>query len=261
MPRFNNLELDPTPDDPGEARLRKEGDDGDRDERYWLRLADQNRRQGHHDNALRYYSRALELDKSLVQAWLGQVQMLIALDEYPEAELWARKALELFRNQGDLLAGRSQALARLGDRSEALALCDSALKQEGQSAYRWMARGDLLVSQRGDMDRHCFDKAVLLDKDWLVPLEIAAIYMHYRVPGKALAWIRQAAEQAADNPYVWYRKACCELALDLDDAARKSLRRSLQLAPNYAEAGQALADLDNRGWSLRRALGRLLWRK
>ena len=33
---------------------------------------------------------------SLVAGWLGQVQMLVFLGEYPEAELWARKALELF---------------------------------------------------------------------------------------------------------------------------------------------------------------------
>jgi tetratricopeptide (TPR) repeat protein len=259
MARFKNLELDPTPDEPDGAKLRAEG--GERDEHYWLRQADRERRQGHHDNALRFYSRALELDKSLVAGWLGQVQMLVALEEYPEAELWARKALDLFRNHGDLLAGRAQALARQGDRPEALALCDAALKQEGQSAYRWLVRGELLVAQRQDLDRHCFDKATLLDKDWLVPVEIAAIYLHHRVPSKALMRLRQAAELAPDNAYVWYRKAVCELKLDLEDAARKSLRRCLELSPNYVDAGQALAELDNRGWSLWRALGGLLGRK
>ena len=117
MPRFDNLEMDPPPDEPGEPALRREVEE--HDERYWLRQADANRRQGHYDNALRYYSRALELDKSLIAGWLGQIQMLIGLEEYPEAELWARKALELFRNHGDLLAGRAQAMARLGDASAA----------------------------------------------------------------------------------------------------------------------------------------------
>jgi tetratricopeptide (TPR) repeat protein len=231
MARFHNLELDPAPDEPD--RLKRHPDAGDRDEQYWLRLADENRRQGHHENALRFYSRALELDKSLAQGWLGQVQMLIALDECPEAELWARKALELFRNHGDLLAARSQALARLGNRSEALALCDGAIKQEGQSAYRWVVRGELLVRERRDLDRHCFDKAMLLDRDWLVPLEIAAVYAYYQLPGKAAGRLRQAAELAPDNPYVWYRRACCELELGLEGAARKSLRQCVELAPNH----------------------------
>jgi tetratricopeptide (TPR) repeat protein len=260
MARFDNLELDP-PEEHGEqdsARLSQRGEP--HDERYWLGLANENRRQGHYENGLRFYSRALELDKSLITAWLGQVQMLVFLEEYPEAELWARKALELFRNHGDLLAGRAQALARLGDVSAALALCDAALKHDGQSAYRWIVRGELLLAKREDLDRHCFDKAVLADKDWLVPLEIAGIYLHYRVPSKALMRLRQAAELAPDNAFVWYRKGLCERALDLDDAARKSLKRSIELFPNYADAHRTLAELDNQGWSLRRALGRLLGR-
>src|SRR5689334_12227259 len=87
----------------------------DRDERHWLRLADADRRNGLFEGALRYYSRALELDKSLVTGWVGQVQMLVALGEYPEAELWSRKALELFKNNAELLAARAQALCRTGD--------------------------------------------------------------------------------------------------------------------------------------------------
>jgi tetratricopeptide (TPR) repeat protein len=256
MPRFDNLELDPTPEEPDGPRGPAPA--AARDERHWLWLADENRRQGHFDNALRFYSRALEMDKSLATGWLGQVQMLIALDECPEAELWARKALELFRNHGDLLAGRAQAAARLGNRAEAQSLCDAALKQEGQSAYRWLVRGELLVRDRQGLDRHCFDKAVQLDPDWLVPLEIAAIYAYHRLPGKAVARLRQAAELAPDNAYVWYRKALCERELGLDDAARKSLRRCLEASPNHVEAAQALAELDARGWSLRRFLGRLL---
>ncbi len=80
-----------------------------------------------------------------------------------EAELWARKSLELFRDQGDLMAGRAQALARIGDRTQAMEICDAAMKQEGQSAYRWMVRGELMVAGRDDVDRHCFDKAVQAD--------------------------------------------------------------------------------------------------
>src|SRR5262245_47287675 len=104
MPRFDRLELDPSrdlPDDGGDERGEL-----DRDEHYWLRLAESERRRGLYENALRYYSRSLELDKSQVGGWVGQVRMLVALDEIVEAELWARKALELFKNHGDLLAGR-----------------------------------------------------------------------------------------------------------------------------------------------------------
>ena len=85
--------------------------------------------------------------------------------------------------------------------------------------------------------------------------------MHHGVPSKALMRIRQAAELVPDNAFVWYRKALCERALDLDDAARKSLKRCLELASTNADANRALAELDNQGWSWRRALGRLLRRE
>ena len=48
----------------------------------------------------------------LVAGWVGQVQMLVQLQEYPEADLWSRKGLELFPNNGELLAGRAQAFCR-----------------------------------------------------------------------------------------------------------------------------------------------------
>jgi tetratricopeptide (TPR) repeat protein len=255
MARFHNLELDPEPDG-GDPKARRDPEASD--EQHWLRQADENRRQGHYDNALRFYSRALEMDKSLVRGWLGQVQMLVALEESVEAELWARKALELFRNHGDLLAARAQALVRTGNRSEAGTLCDGAIKQEGQSAYRWMVRGEVLVAGRQDLDRHCFDKAMMIDKDWLVPLEIAGIYTFYKLPSKAVARLRQAAELAPEQPYVWYCKGRCELELGLEASARKSFGRCLELVPNHADASRILAELDARGWSIKHALGRLL---
>src|SRR6516225_699292 len=196
MPRFDHLELDsPHEDSGGRKSLQVDS----QDEKHWLRMAEENRRQGLYDNALRFYSRALELDKSLVVGWLGQVQMLVAQGEYPEAELWSRKGLELFRNNGDLMAGRAQALCRMGDTKQAHPLCDASLAQEGLTAYRWMVRGELMIAGRSDVDRHCFDKALQLDSDWLVPLEIALIYFHYRLPAKALQRARLAVEKASDN--------------------------------------------------------------
>ncbi len=143
MARFEKLEFDETRKQSEESapRLQSEGRD-------FLKMADSQRRLGQYENALRYFSRALEDDKSLVTGWLGQVQMLVFLGEFPEAELWSRKALELFPGHGDLLAGRAHALCRQGDTSQALAICDGALRQPGASAYRWLVRGEVMVASR-----------------------------------------------------------------------------------------------------------------
>ena len=253
MPRFGRLELDDQrPEEPGGGDLTPPEEA--RDEHYWLRLADRERRQGHHENALRMYSRALEYNKSVIPAWVGQVQMLVMLGEYPEAELWARKALEIFKNNPDLLAGRAQAFCRMGDRRRAMACCDQALQQPGDSAYRWMARGELMVAGKESLDRHCFDKAVLADPDWLVPLEIALILLHYDQPSKALPRLRAAIEGEPESFFAWWQRANCEKALGLTEAARRSVRRCLELAPGHPEARHLQDTLDRPGGILGRIL-------
>lgn len=260
MARFDRLEYDEPSEPEGESKGLREGSESAGDGETWLLKADDHRRRGFHENALRYYSRALEQDRSLLAGWVGQVQMLVLLGEYPEAELWARKSLELFKSQGDLMAGRAQALARLGDRRQAMELADASLRQEGNAAYRWMVRGELLLMGNDDMDRHCFDKAVQADRDWLVPLETALIYLHYDQPSKALLRARQAVENGPQSAFAWYTQGRCEQALGFDRQAVTSYGRCRELTPGHVEAGRKLAEIANQGWSLSRRLRRLIGR-
>lgn len=257
MARFDRIEYD-HPDDESPDLLDRREPEGD--EAAWLRKADDHRRRGLYDNALRYYSRALELDKSIVAGWLGQVQMLLLLGEYPESELWARKSLEIFKGHGDLMAARAQALGRIGDRRQAIELSDASLKQEGQSAFRWAVRGELMIAGRDDLDRHCFDKATQLGRDWLVPLEIALAYLSHDVPSKALARAREAVERGPDRFYAWYVQGLAEQGLKLGRQAVQSYERCLQLCPNHIEAGRRMAEVSERGTWLGRGLRRLLGR-
>jgi len=213
----------------------------------WMKRADQERRSGHYETALRYYSRALEDDRSLAEGWLGQVQMLILLDECPEAELWARKALELFPAQGDLFAARAQALVRMGDTKRAFESSDGAMQQKGQSAYQWIVRGELMAATGQTTDTSCFDKAMQLDGDWLVALEIAIVYLYYGYPIKALTRIRRAVELASTAYYPWFIQGCCEKAVGLAAQARQSFQNCLNICPGNSEAEQMLQEL-NQSW-------------
>ena len=192
--------------------------------------------------------------------WTGQVQMLVQLEEYPEAELWSRKGLELFPNNGELMAARAQAFCRMGDMQQAHALCDGSLQQAGQSAFRWLVRGEIMVAAGQNMDRYCLDKAQELDTDWLVPLEAARVELYYHRPGKALARIRRALELAPDAPYAWYLQGVCQARFGLTRAARESLQHCLELSPRHAEAEAELQRLGRWSWSpwklIRRLLGR-----
>ena len=100
--RFDKLEF---PDDSEKLSAGPENAPARHDGEHWLKQADHHRRNGNFENALRFYSRALEEEKTLIVAWVGQVQMLVQLGEHPQAELWSRKALEYFPNQPELMAG------------------------------------------------------------------------------------------------------------------------------------------------------------
>jgi len=257
MARFEKLEFGAKPVNDTEAVVRTRASENEVE---WLTQADDQRRRGQYENALRLYSRALELDKSLAAGWFGQVRMLVMLDELKEADVWSRKALELFPNHGELLAGRSQAVCRLGDFKQAHVLCDGAISQAGQSAYRWIVRGELMLAGKQDVDRHCFDKARQIDGDWLTTLEIALVYLYYDMPSRALDRARQAVETGADSAYAWFVKARCETDLGLDTPAFASLQRCLELEPGHVEAEQLSTKLRHGGLPLFRIFRRLFGR-
>ena len=131
----------------------------------------------------------------------------------------------------------------MGDMKRALAACDGAVGQSGQSAYRWIVRGEIMVAQKQETAAPCFDKAQLLDPDWLVPLEIALIYLYYSLPVKALPRARRAVEAASDHAYAWYVQGLCEAALGLKPAACNSLRHCLELSPRHLLAKEKLREL------------------
>jgi tetratricopeptide (TPR) repeat protein len=255
--RFDRLEFEPPQDQPQPAA---DPADGLHDDQYWLNLAGNERREGHFENALRYYSRVLELNKSLVTGWLGQVQMLVLLAEHKEAELWSRKALELFRKNGDLTAARAQALSRLQRFQEAMQASDASMAQEGQSAYRWMVRGEALLASGQEVDQHCFTKAAQLDPDWLVALEIGQIQQYYRKPSRAIAYFRSATEKAPAAAYCWYLQGGCEMEMGLHNAAKSSFLKCLDLKPDHSDARRMLIQLDAERWSIGRHLRRIFRR-
>lgn len=253
MARFDKLEFGDQPEKP----LRNEVDVGrTKDDFDWMRKANENRRTGLYENALRFYSRALESDKTIVAAWVGQVQMLVQLAEYPQADLWARKALELFPQQPELMASRAQARSRLGDQSQALALSDGSMAQPGESAYRWQVRGEILLSQRQSTADHCFGCAELADADWIVPMESALIYLFCRNPSKGVKRAQRAVELEATAWYAWYVLGLTQEASGLCSAATGSYQRCLELCPGHTQALQRFSRLKSSTWSWMHAIRR-----
>lgn len=211
---------------------------------------------GDFEQAMRYFTRTLELDRAFVPAWVGQVQMLIEMDELREADLWADKALALFREHGDLLAARAVAKARLREPQAAMACSDAAIAARGSSAYRWLSRGEVLLATDGGQGAACFDRALLEpDADWFTRLWVARIYRRYGRFTNALVEARQATENAPQMPYAWYIRGLCERDLAIGEASR-SLGRALELDSGFTLARAALRAPPETSW-LRRWLRRV----
>lgn len=250
MSRFQRLEFELS------AAKKAELAQASTNENEAMQEAETHRRNGRYEEALRCYSRALELDRGLVKGWLGQVQMLVLLNENREADLWSRKALELFRENGDLMAGRAQAMCRLGSMKEAMGMSDNSLAQREQSAYRWLVRGEVMLARGDAKEGHVFDKAQQVDGDWLVPMEIALVYDHYGRYTLSLKRLELVVERASDQPQAWYLLGRTQARLGLVRSARTSLRQCLELSPKHEWARREMAKLDEqnrffarvRGW-------------
>jgi tetratricopeptide (TPR) repeat protein len=250
--RFSNLEFD------GQEPLREEPEaPGEiRDEHYYLKVADHEFRHARFDRALRFYSRSLEYNANLHAAWVGQVQMLVEMGEYKEAKLWADKALELHRDNADILSAKVVACARTGETQKAIEFSDAAIAQRGTTPFVWLARGEALMAARQANDEYCLDKAAADSKqDWFMQLRIARIFYSHRQFARAMTWITKATQQEPGAPYVLHVLGDCRAALGFTSSARSSYRQALAIDPEFGLSRIALEGLDRQGfagwlWSL-----------
>ncbi len=258
--RFQRLELDP----PRESVETREGIPA-RDHRFHLDRARNNHRAGRFEQALQDYTRCLEHERTVIPAWVGQVRMLVELGEHAEARLWSDKALELFRDNPELLAAKAQACARLGDLETAFQCSDAALHAPKTSAWRWISRGEVvLASSRADEATFrraavCFRKALAEEgTDWFDRLTIGRILVYHHRLSDALPFLRKAARDAGESSFAWLELGRCQEALGMKAEARTSYTECLALQGHRDEARAALEGLERKGIldRLRRMIGR-----
>ncbi len=225
MSRFSNLEF-------GEGEYQGSGQEVVKDEAFYLREGTVFFEGRRFEEALRSYSKVLEFNPENASAWTAQVRMLIELEEFREAKLWAEKALEKFPAEPDLLAAKAVALARTADLDGAIAFSDASVEERGNSPYVWLARADVLLARGEKRAEYCFEKAVSLEPgNWLVPWLAARVHYFYGQFSLALKYAQQALALAADRAAVWVEVACCQSALGLSALALDSFERARELDP------------------------------
>jgi len=247
--RFSHLEF--SPEDERRHQPRSEGVAKASAEQY-LQSADEAHRWGDFELALRLHTRCLKENRAMIPAWVGQVQMLVQLAEYHEARLWADKALELFRNNGELMAAKAQACARGSDFRAAYACNDAAMAAPGSSPWRWQVRGEILLARKEPRHVDCFEKSLIEPSaDWFDRIVIARICLFYHQATAALRWTQQAVELKPEHAYNWFMLGQCQRELGWSAPAMQSYKRCLELRADFRPARMALLSAEHdSSWSM-----------
>jgi len=252
--RFTRLEFDED-GQRGQTHEQRRALEGTprRDAQHYAALALESHQLGHFEQALQMFTRAVREERSMVPAWVGQVQMLVQLGEYAEARLWSDKALELFRDNGELLAAKAQACCRQGDTIAGMAFSDASLRSQGTSPWRWEVRGEALLVRGESLFRTCFQKALAEPAaDWFDRVIISNILLFNDRAAAALEYAQQAIALRASHPYNWLLQGRCQAAMGWNDAALTSFGRCLELTPRLDQAVRAIEALESQS-----AFGRL----
>ena len=253
MGRFSKLELDDKQAKANKELLDKTApiEEG-YDQEYYLQQANEYYRKGDYEKSLRYYSRALGIDNTLVPAWVGQVRALIELKEYREAHVWVNKALEIFPGEPDLLAAKAVVYCKLGQVKQAIAISDLAMEQKTPTAFVWLARGQVFLSKRGRNAEFCFNKAIELSKDdWFMYQLVGLTYMEKKQYSRAQQYLSEATSRNSTNPYLWLEVGLCCQNLGFYPRAIKCFEQALEIDPRYKPADKALTRAKRTKWVYR----------
>jgi tetratricopeptide (TPR) repeat protein len=243
MSRFENLEFNREFEDLSNT------ESGLKDESHYFAEATRALEDGRFEHGLRWYAKVLEFNPQNGAAWTGQVRMLIELEEFHEARVWADKALERFPNDPELLAAKAVALGRVGDLQAALAFSDASIEERGDTPYIWLARGDVLLARQEKRADYCFEKAQLLaPNDWFVRWLASRIHYYYKKFALALKLVQNALALDSARSVVWLQLGKCQHALGITNAAQTSYEQAAQLDPNCREAQEMLVALKHTGF-------------
>lgn len=251
--RFSRLEVDRVEEaQPSPVLEPREVGTATRTAESDMHAADQAYRAGQFELALQMYTKALGKRQSMVPAWVGQVQMLVELGEHAEARLWADKALELFRNHGDLLAAKCRACLYQGDQTAALQCSDASLQSPGCSPLRWEARGEVHLAQGNPRARNCFDKA-LADPtaDWFDRVIVARAYHRFRKFAPALESANAATSLRSQHAYCWHVLGECQESLGWLGRAAATYKHAIDLDPSLPQPKASLKRLQNQPFTTR----------
>ncbi len=208
---------------------------------YYIKLADQHFFFGEFERALRFYSRALQLDNSKTYPWIGQIFSLLEMEQVKEAGIWVTRALEFFPEDSDIIALQAVVYAYRGMVKRAVGASDYSMSKGG-TVFTWLARGEVLLIAENKTAHFCFEKAMELSpaNDWKTPMRAGLIYFKHKQFSHALDFFQRAVSINVTNYYLWYHIGLGYWRLGFNHKAMEAFKRSLEHNPKFKGARDAL---------------------
>jgi tetratricopeptide (TPR) repeat protein len=250
--RFNHI------DDGAEGGREREEPYG---VQHFMGLADLALSRGRFEQALRYFGRALELDRQQAGAWAGQARALLEMDQPGEAFIWLEQAVRVVGERSELHALRAIACAHQGMADDALAWADKALRMGPDEATTWLSRAEVLYQQGQPRPAgRCLDKAHEREPGPETARRCGEIALGVGDLARARTWLERARSREPECPLVALRMGVYWERAGHEDRARVELARALELEPGLAPAKLALADLEDRGFWARAGAALRRWK-
>lgn len=259
MGRFSKLEWEPDknskiPDPllkPDEKKdlisdTGKEEDAEIYDYYFYLKKAENFFFTGDFKNSLRQYSRALQMDNSQIDPWVGQVFCLIFLKQLQEADLWISRGLELFPDHPQMLSLRGVIYAHKGMVKRGISTSDFAMTlKTGITPIVWIIRGEILLLGDNKNASFCFEKAIEISNqtDWQTPTMIGMIYYRNKCYTIASHYFQTACSRNLAHYYLWHLLGMSYKKLGIDTKAIEAFKRALELKPDYRESTDAIRSI------------------
>lgn len=240
--RFQHLEMAPSLQASGLEVVREQP----------LQAATQAELEGRFEPALQSYSTALRKDPALAEAWAGQVRCLVAMEEYREAQIWARKAATVLPAAPETHSALAYALARAGLPEDGLSASDIALELEGSqpNARLWLERACCLMGQqRWPAAEACLQKLgeSRHEPDW--QQRQAMECLAFGQPHAGVRLLLEVTAARPDRAYAWLLLGRGYRALGQGTNSERAFAQAQSLSPGW----EAIA------WERRRAMGWPSW--
>lgn len=200
--------------------------------------------------ALRSFSRAVERNVGFIPGWLGQILMLIEMEEYPEALLWADKALEQFPEHPDFLAAKAIAYCRDEKHKKALTYSDSSISKDNVSSIAWLARAEVMMRRQRRVAENCISKAftAAANNSQVIDLTAGRVLSRAGKYPVALEYLSKAVRHFPKAPLAWYELGNCQYRMGFKKEARVTLDQALNLNPDWDQAKALMEKLDTPFW-------------